>query len=63
MPVELPKATLTGLNQAYRKLLDAQAQLDKLEKAGEDVSGPRAELQAWQDKVAAYKREFFPESQ
>jgi hypothetical protein len=63
MALDLPRATLTGLNQAYKKLLDAHAQLDKLERAGEDVSGPRAELQAWQEKVSAHKREFFPDAQ
>jgi hypothetical protein len=62
MPLDLPRSNLTALNQAYAKVLDAHAQLDKLERTGEDVSGPRAELQAWQDKITAHKREFFPDS-
>jgi len=60
MALDLPKSTLTGLNQAYKKVLDAQANLDKLERAGNDVSAVRAELNVWQDKIEAHKREFFP---
>lgn len=58
--VDIPKQTLTNLNRALAQILAQHATLDKLEKAGDDVSLPRAQLQAWQEKLNAYKREFFP---
>lgn len=60
--IDLPRSTLIDLNKAARKLLDAQAALDKLENAGSDVSEARAIVKSWQDTVDAHKREFFPDA-
>jgi hypothetical protein len=58
--VDIPKQTLVNLNRALAKVLEQHAILDKLEAAGDDVSLARAQVNQYQEKLNAYKREFFP---
>lgn len=60
--LDLPKSVLSDLNRAFQKVLDGQALLDKMERAGHDVSEVRAQLQSWQDSLVAHKKELFPDS-
>lgn len=56
----IPAARHREINQALGAILQLRGELDKAERCGYDATADRAALDALEESLKAWKREYFP---